>query len=78
MSGITATLEKGLSILTIETPERRNPIGYAVPPRAYVKDFLALEVDRILEFERQIQPPRLFRGSARHLFQKRAVVFRGI
>ncbi|MBP1847246.1 enoyl-CoA hydratase/carnithine racemase [Rhizobium petrolearium] len=48
---------------------------------AYVKDFLALEVDRALEFERQIQPTLLFSADALEgraaFFEKRAAVFRG-
>ncbi|KRA64337.1 MULTISPECIES: enoyl-CoA hydratase/isomerase family protein [Rhizobium/Agrobacterium group] len=50
-------------------------------PRVYVKDFLAQEVDRALEFERQIQPTLLFSADAVEgraaFFEKRGPVFRG-
>jgi enoyl-CoA hydratase/carnithine racemase len=50
-------------------------------PRAFIKDFLAAEVDRALEFERQIQPMLMFSRDAVEgraaFFEKRAPVFRG-
>ncbi len=50
-------------------------------PRTYVKAFLAGEVDRALEFERQIQPMLMFSADAVEgrtaFFDKRAPVFRG-
>lgn len=50
-------------------------------PRAFVKDFLTAEVDRALEFERQMQPILLFSADAEEgraaFFEKRKPVFRG-
>lgn len=50
-------------------------------PRAFVKDFLAADVDRALEFEHQMQPILLFSADAEEgraaFFEKRKPVFRG-
>lgn len=50
-------------------------------PRVYIKDFLAQEVDRALEFERQIQPMLMMSADAAEgrtaFLEKRAPVFRG-
>ncbi|MCR4265283.1 enoyl-CoA hydratase/isomerase family protein [Nitratireductor sp. ZSWI3] len=59
----------------------RQAAATAPLPRAFVKDFLAADVDRALEFERQVQPMLMFSADAVEgrtaFFEKRAPVFRG-
>lgn len=59
----------------------REAAAAAPLPRAFIKDFLAADVDRALEFERQIQPMLMFSADAVEgrtaFFEKRAPVFSG-
>lgn len=67
--------------LAAATRIAREAAAMAPLPRAYVKDFMAAELDRALDFERLVQPGLMLGADAaegrRAFLDKRSPVFRG-
>ncbi|MEI2385287.1 enoyl-CoA hydratase-related protein [Breoghania sp. JC706] len=74
LTGEGEALERAMEIA-------REAMRAAPLPRALIKDYFAAEVDRALDFERQVQPFLMLSADAKEgreaFFEKRAPVFQG-